>query len=519
MRTFSPADLASHNAEQNGYIVINGKVYDLTEFIDAHPGGKRILLPVLGKDASEVFKLYHSVPTVLHKYRHLVIGVLEGHELDSSEPDTTGDTFGNPVAFSEPGWYQGQHSPYYNESHRRFRVWIRALVEEHMTPFVHQWELDGEVPLSLYRTFGKEGVLSCMVGCSPWPTWVPHAPPCGIKPEAWDAFHELILGDEVARCGAVGAGAVLSLGPSIALPCIVNYGTQAQKDAIIAPVLRGEKTICLAITEPYAGSDVANITTSATLSEDGSHFILSGEKKWITNGVWADYFVVAARTGTAGMTGISLLLVERGIKGLNTRPIKCQGNTGSGTAFVIFDKVKVPRENVIGKENKGFIAIMKNFNHERFGIIVGAIRSARVCFEDAMAHAHRRKTFGKPLFEHGVIRNKLAHMARQIEASQAWMEHLTYQTTKLEPEEAMLKLGGPIALLKAQATQTLEYCAREASQILGGLSYTRGGVGERVERIYRDVRGFAIPGGSEEIMLDLGIRQSVKVSQVMGAKL
>ncbi|KAF9272533.1 hypothetical protein BGZ74_005209, partial [Mortierella antarctica] len=128
-------------------------------------------------------------------------------------------------------------------------------------------------------------------------------------------------------------------------------------------------------------------------------------------------------------------------------------------------------------------------------------------------------TFGVKLINHPVLRNRLAHMSRQIEATHAWMENVIYQAITMPEEMQMLKLGGPIALLKAQSTQTLEYCAREASQIFGGLAYTRGGQGEKVERIYREVRAYAIPGGSEEIMLDLGMRQSIKVSMMNGAKL
>merc|ERR1712169_129953 len=122
---------------------------------------------------------------------------------------------------------------------------------------------------------------------------------------------------------------------------------------------------------------------------------------------------------------------------------------------------------------------------------------------------HKRRTFGQKLINHAVIRMKLAHMARQIEASYSWMESLIFQCQKMSDYEAMLKLGGAIAGLKAQATVTFEFCAREASQIFGGLSYSRGGQGAKVERLYRDVRAYAIPGGSEEIMLDLSIRQSV----------
>ncbi|KAI8618151.1 acyl-CoA dehydrogenase/oxidase [Chytriomyces sp. MP71] len=511
MKTFTVAELASHSTAESAFLAIDGKVYDVTDFLDAHPGGARILLPVLGSDASDAFRLFHAVSPVLYKYRQLVVGVLEGHELEAV-PDSTGDTFGNLVAFSEPGWYQGQFSPYYNEGHRRLRGWIRNLVDTHMVPFVNEWDAQGEIPASLYQTFGKEGVLSCMVGMSPWSDSLPHQAPVGIKPEEWNLFHELIVIDEISRPGCGGAIFALMLGPNIALPAVMNFASPAMKERIVAPVLRGEKTICLAITEPYVGSDVAGIHSTA--EEDGDSFIIRGEKKWITNGVWADYFVVAAKTGK----GITLFLAERGMKGLSTRAIKCQGNGGSGTAFVIFDGVRVPKSNIIGELHKGFQCIMKNFNHERFGICIAAIRSARVCYEDAMAHAHRRKTFGKSLFEHGVIRNKLANMARQIEASHSWMETLAYQHTQMSHAQAMTQLGGPIALLKAQATQTLEYCAREASQILGGLSYSRGGLGGRIERIYRDVRGYAIPGGSEEIMLDLGMKQAHKISVARGAK-
>ncbi len=162
---------------------------------------------------------------------------------------------------------------------------------------------------------------------------------------------------------------------------------------------------------------------------------------------------------------------------------------------------------------------MDNFNHERLGLAIQANRLARVCYEDAMKHANQRETFGKKLIRHDVIRNKLAHMTRQIEATHAWMEQIIHQLIVMPAEKSYALLGGPIALLKAQATQTMEYAAREAAQIMGGIAYTRTGKGARVERLYREVRAYAIPGGSEEIMLDLGVRQSLKVAQVMGAKL
>jgi alkylation response protein AidB-like acyl-CoA dehydrogenase len=162
---------------------------------------------------------------------------------------------------------------------------------------------------------------------------------------------------------------------------------------------------------------------------------------------------------------------------------------------------------------------MTNFNHERMGIIMQCIRFSRVCFEESVKYAYKRRTFGKKLIDHPVIRMKLAHMARQIEASHNWLESLIFQCQHMGESEAMLRLGGAIAGLKAQSTVTFEFCAREASQIFGGLSYSRGGQGGKIERLYRDVRAYAIPGGSEEIMLDLSMRQSLRVHKALGMKL
>merc|ERR1719316_2075312 len=157
---------------------------------------------------------------------------------------------------------------------------------------------------------------------------------------------------------------------TIGLPPVYNYATEEVKQRVLPPVLKGEEIICLAITEPTAGSDVANIRTSAVKSEDGSHYVLNGEKKWITNGVFADYFTVACRTGGPGAKGLSLLLAERTMPGITTRKMKCSGVWSSGTTYITFEDVKVPVANLLGKENKGFQLIMENFNHERWAICV-----------------------------------------------------------------------------------------------------------------------------------------------------
>ena len=251
----------------------------------------------------------------------------------------------------------------------------------------------------------------------------------------------------------------------------------------------------------------------------GTHYVVNGEKKWITNGLMCDFFTVAVRTGGPGHQGISMVLIERDMPGVKCRQMDCTGVWASGTTYITFEDVKVPVENLIGQEGHGFRYIMYNFNHERWMLIGQAVRFARVCLEESVKHAMRRKTFGKKLIEHPVIRFKIAEMARQVEATQAMLESLTYQMNTMTKEEQNLKLGGDTAMLKVQATKVYEYCARESQQILGGISYVKGGLGEKVERLGREVRAYAIPGGSEEIMLDLSVRQAMKLSKVLKQKM
>lgn len=524
---FSKEEVATHTSEEDIWIIVHGKVYDVTHFLNNHPGGKKILLKVAGQDASKQFDQFHN-KSILEKYPQLLKGDLAGAATQAKNVAMEdaplvgvgeGESFGGLAPFGDPYWYMDGVSPYYNESHRRLRSFVRNFTEKEIIPYCFEWDEKKNIPKDLFLKAAAAGILPAIVG-HPWPTqYTQRPPPCGIKPEEWDMFHLLVVLDELARCGSGGVLWGMSGGLGIGLPPVLHFGSDELKSRIAPGCLSGEKRICLAITEPYAGSDVANLRCEAKKTPDGKHYIINGEKKWITNGVFADYFTVACRTGGPGMNGLSLILVERSFPGVSTRQMDCSGVWASGTSYITFEDVKVPVENIIGQENKGFKAIMFNFNSERFGIAMQATRFARVCYEDALKYAHKRSTFGKKLVDHPVIRNKLAHMARKIEATHSWMEQLIYQAERMDPEMAMLKLGGAIALLKAQSTQTFEYCAREASQIFGGLAYSRGGQAERVERLYREVRAYAIPGGSEEIMLDLGIRQSLKVSQFLGAKL
>jgi alkylation response protein AidB-like acyl-CoA dehydrogenase len=427
------------------------------------------------------------------------------------------DAYGALIPFADPAWYQSYHSPYFNESHALLRDEVRSWVDSEIDPYVTEWDEAKSVPDKIYKAMGTRGYLAGLMGVK-YPT---HLTPYRVKsvgPEKWDLFHEMLLTDELSRTGSGGLVWNLIGGFGIGCPPLIKFGKKPLVERILPGILAGDKRICLAITEPDAGSDVANLTCEAKLNEAGTHYIVNGAKKWITNGIWCDYFTTAVRTGGPGMNGVSVLLIERG-EGVTTRRMDCQGVWSSGTTYVSFEDVLVPVGNLIGKENQGFKVVMTNFNHERIGIVIQCVRFSRVCFEESMKYANKRKTFGKKLIEHPVIRLKLAHMARMIEATYNWLENLVFQCERMGETEAMLRLGGAIAGLKAQATVTFEFCAREASQIFGGLSYSRGGVGGKVERLYRDVRAYAIPGGSEEIMLDLSIRQSMRVHKALGMKL
>jgi alkylation response protein AidB-like acyl-CoA dehydrogenase len=246
-------------------------------------------------------------------------------------------------------------------------------------------------------------------------------------------------------------------------------------------------------------------------TDGGDHFKVSGTKKWITNGIYADYFTVLCRTGK-GAAGLSMLLVEKKMDGINTQKMPGMGVWPSGTTYIEFRDVKVPKANVIGVVGAGFKQTMFNFNHERWLLCAQAWRMMSTCVSESLTWAQTRRTFGKTLAEHQVIQHKFAEMIRVTEATYANLETITAMMKAMSREEQNAKLGGHIALLKVQSTKSLEFCAREAMQVLGGTGYSRGvctsvQFGEKVERIYREVRAMAIPGGSEEIMLNLAVGQ------------
>lgn len=374
-------------------------------------------------------------------------------------------------------------SPYYSPEHESFREMFRKWVQVEVEPYVTEWDEAGTFPRDLYRKAGDVGLL-------------------GIGfPEAFggsetDLFYTIIAAQELARAGAGGLSSSLR-SHTIGAPPIARAARPEIKARVLPEILSGEKISALAITEPGGGSDVAAISTTAR--RDGDHYVINGSKIFITSGMRADYYTVAVRTGEAGHGGLSMLLVERDTPGFSRTPLERKmGWWCSDTAALYFDDCRVPVENLLGEENRGSKLIMQNFNSERISLAAGAIGFARTCLDEAIAYAQERKTFGKRLIEHQVIRHKVADMRMRINASQAYLEHLAWRIEQGDRPVA------DVCLLKNQASQTMEFCAREAVQILGGAGFMRG---SKSERIYREVRVNAIGGGAEEIMKDLAVRQ------------
>lgn len=373
-------------------------------------------------------------------------------------------------------------SPFYTAEHDAFRDVMRRFVDKEIAPFAHEWDEAGEFPRALYRKAAGIGLLGL-----------------GFPEEyggiAADQFMKIVASQELARAGAGGISASL-MSHTIGSPPIARAARPEIRARVLPQVLSGEKISALAITEPGGGSDVANLRTRAR--RDGDHYVVSGEKTFITSGVRADYLTVAVRTGGEGAGGVSLLLIEGDRPGLSRTKLKKMGWWASDTATLHFDDCRVPAENLIGEEGQGFKIIMQNFNSERMGMAASGTAFARVCLDEAIAYAKERKTFGKPLAQHQVIRHKIVDMAQKVAASQAMLEMLAW---RLEQGESPV---AEICMMKNQATQTMAFCASEAVQIFGGAGFMRG---IKAERIYREVKVNTIGGGTEEIMKDLASRQ------------
>ena len=366
-----------------------------------------------------------------------------------------------------------------------FRDGVRAWVDAEVAPFVREWDEAGSFPRELYRRAAQMGLLQ--LG---YPDHL-GGTPCAM------AFR-LAAAQEIARAGSGGLMASL-FSHNIGLPPIVEHAHPALQQRIVPTVLAGEAIAALAITEPGGGSDVARLRTTARL--DGDHWVIDGEKTFITSGLRADWLTVAVRTGGPGAGGISLIAVPGASPGLERTELDKMGWWCSDTAHLRFDGVRVPADHLIGLENAGFRMIMANFNGERLLMSAGACAFAQVCLDEALDWARTRQTFGQPLVANQVVKHRLMDMRMRIRASEAMLQEVCarFEAHPNDPDTV-----ADLCLLKNQATQTMQFCADAAVQTLGGMGYMRG---TKSERIYREVKVMMIGGGAEEIMKELAARQ------------
>ena len=337
--------------------------------------------------------------------------------------------------------------------------------QQHIAPFSEDWVQSGAVDPAIYTKCASAGLLVPIAFGKTIPPQYSHYPiAAGIAPQEWDGFHDFILWDELIRAGPIAS---IFIGLVVGAPPLQKFASTSLQQKIFPEILSGEKRICLAVTEPDAGSDVRNIRTTAEKSADGSHYIVNGSKKWITNGMFSDYFMTLVRTGGPGAAGLSMLLIPRSA-GLRTRKLDVVAGPLSATTYVTFEDVKVPAEYLIGAEGQGFKQTMVNFNHERLWIAFQAIRGCRVALEDTFSWAIKREAFDKTLIEQPVVRNKFGNMGRQIESLQAWTEQIVYELENLSDEDGARLLGGTTALLKVEAGMVCKYVAEECLKIMGG---------------------------------------------------
>ena len=366
---------------------------------------------------------------------------------------------------------------------------VRRFVEQEIAPHVNAWDEAEGFPRELYGRAGALGLLA-----------LGYPEEYGGTP----ASHRLRNAMTLAVCRYGASGGVLSslFSHGIGLPPVARYGSAELKQRIIPAVLRGEKIAALAITEPGGGSDVAALRTTAR--REGADYVINGEKIFITSGVRADYLTVAVRTGEAcskGAGGVSMIVVPGDASGVSRSPLAKMGWWCSDTAHIRFDNVRVPAANLLGEEGGGFKIIMTNFNGERMTMSVAALGFAQACFDEALDWARQRKTFGAALIERQVIRHKLVDMQMRISSTQAWCDAVI---ARADAGDTGPEWVAQICMLKNHATQTMQFCADQAVQILGGMGFMRG---TRSERIYREVKVMMIGGGAEEIMKELAARQ------------
>lgn len=372
-------------------------------------------------------------------------------------------------------------TPYFTEELEMLRDQIRRFVETEVGPNGDAWEAEGKVPRKIFRRMGELGFL-------------------GMRyPEEYgganlDTVASVVLAEELGRCTFGGFTASVLVHTDMASPHLVNAGSPEQLARWMPDICAGTKICAVAVTEPGAGSDVAGMVTRAR--RDGGDWVLNGTKMFITNGVYGDLYFVAARTDieAKGSRGITIFAVEKGMPGFSVgRALNKTGWLCSDTAELIFDDCRVPVENVLGEENRGFYAIMKNFQNERTVLGAMAMGEAQKAIELTLDYVRQRKAFGGSLWDKQAIRQRLSERAAQVEAGR----QLVYSAAWKDAQG--LDCVREVSMVKAYCGELVNRVLYDCVQFYGGTGYMRE---TPVERMSRDARIHAIGGGATEVMLE-----------------
>ncbi len=372
------------------------------------------------------------------------------------------------------------HDPWRTPERTALRRLARDFVAREIAPGMAEWERAGELPRALHAKAAEVGLLGLGFAEE-------------VGGSGGDAIDSAILTEEVlAGGGSTGLCASLFT-HGIALPHLVAHGSPYLVDRYARPTLAGRTIGSLAVTEPGAGSDVANLRTRAV--RDGDEYVVNGAKTYITSGVRADFVTTAVRTGDPGYGGVSLLVVDKGSPGFEvSRRLDKMGWLCSDTAELSFTDVRVPAANLVGAEGSGFVQIMQQFQAERLAMAVQAYATAARALDLATAWARDRETFGRPLSSRQVIRHKLAEMARQTDVARTYTRSV--MSRWLAGEEVVTE----VSMAKNTAVFACDHVVDEAVQVFGGMGYMRE---SEVERHYLDARILGIGGGTNEIMNEI----------------
>jgi acyl-CoA dehydrogenase len=362
--------------------------------------------------------------------------------------------------------------------HELLREQVARFVAREVEPHADAWEAEGRVPRDVLRKMGAAGLLGLM--------FEPEHGGAGA-----DALTNLVFAEALSQSTFGGFIVTVLVHTDMASPHLHHAGSTAQKARWMPGITRGETITAVAITEPGAGSDVAGLRTTA--KRDGDHWVLNGSKLFITNGVHADLYFVAARTGGA-RHAISIFAVEKGTPGFNVgRALDKTGWRSSDTAELHFENCRIPAGHLLGEEGKGFYAVMKNFQTERIALGAMAVGHCTQALKLALEHARTRQAFGAPLWDKQAVRHKVAMLDAKTRAARAYLYHCAWRVSQ------GADIVQDVSMLKALTGELVNEVTLGCQQIHGGMGYMRG---MPIERLWRDARILAIGGGATEVMLD-----------------